>query len=119
VLSTSHLRELTAAATRVFGWDNQHKTPGDTYNTLMITQEQLKQIRMLREGAETPEKDREEISRRLTTPEGQNGLRRMGRELSERAQQTEQPKLPPAPPGPPETYKVTIRGDGGGVKTKP
>jgi len=107
VQSTAQLRELAAAASRVFGWDNT--APQVTHNQLVITVEQLKQIGMLREGAETPEKDREEISRRLTTPEGQNGLRRMGRELQERAQQTEQPKLPPMPSGS-GTYEVKIRG---------
>jgi hypothetical protein len=50
VLSASHLRELAAAATRVFGWDAEGKAgSGDTYNTLVITQEQLAQIRALRD----------------------------------------------------------------------
>jgi len=53
VLSTSHLRELTAAASRVFGWDNA--TQNVTHNQLVITVEQLKQIGMLRSGKETNE----------------------------------------------------------------
>jgi hypothetical protein len=40
VLSTSHLRELSAAASRVFGWDHGQKQ-GDTYNALVISAEQL------------------------------------------------------------------------------
>ena len=55
VLSTSHLRELAAAASRVFGWDGTAKTQGDTYNTLVITQEQLAQIRALRRDTEREE----------------------------------------------------------------
>ena len=50
VLTTSHLRELAAAASRVFGWESGNKgSGGDTYQTLVITQEQLAQIRALRD----------------------------------------------------------------------
>jgi len=49
VLSTSHLRELAAAASRVFEWDAD-KGPSTVHNTLVITAEQLKQIGMLREA---------------------------------------------------------------------
>jgi hypothetical protein len=52
VLSTSHLRELAAAASRVFAWDSD-RGPSTVHNTLVITQEQLKSIGMLREAAET------------------------------------------------------------------
>ena len=47
VLSTSHLRELSAAASRLFGWDHGQKQ-GDTYNALVISAEQLARIRELR-----------------------------------------------------------------------
>jgi hypothetical protein len=50
VLSTSHLRELAAAASRVFGWDSD-RGPSTVHNTLVITPEQLKSIGMLREAA--------------------------------------------------------------------
>jgi hypothetical protein len=63
------------------------------------------------------EEEKGEITKKLTTPEGQEELRRIGTELQERAQNLEQPKLPPTPPGP-ETYEVKIRGDGGGVKAR-
>jgi hypothetical protein len=55
VQSTAQLRELAAAASRVFGWGGSAKTPGDTYNTLVITQEQLAQIRALRRDTEREE----------------------------------------------------------------
>jgi hypothetical protein len=40
VNSASHLRNLAASAARIFGWDSDKKSPGDTYNTLMVTQAQ-------------------------------------------------------------------------------
>jgi len=116
VQSTAQLRELAAAASRVFGWDNT--APQVTHNQLVITVEQLKQIGMLREGAETPEKEADATSCRLATPERQDQLGRAGTVLRERARNIEQPKLPPAPSAP-KIYEVTIRGDGGGVRTKP
>lgn len=90
VLSTSHLRELTSAASRVFGWDNA--APQVTHNQLVITQEQLERIRALRDKT-TPRED-EEASRRLMTPEGQEELRRNTRELLGREQNMEQQTLP-------------------------
>ena len=56
VSSTSHLRDLAASAARIFGRDRDKKPPGDTYNTLVVTTEQLEQIRALREPVayETP-----------------------------------------------------------------
>jgi hypothetical protein len=48
VSNTAHLRDLAQSAARIFGWDSDKKPPGDTYNTLVITQEQLEQIRQLR-----------------------------------------------------------------------
>ena len=61
VSNTSHLRDLAASAVRIFGWDRSDKPQGNTYQTLIVTQEQLEQIRQLREPvayeaqkAETP-----------------------------------------------------------------
>jgi hypothetical protein len=48
VCSTAHLKDLAAAAARVFGWDQRQRS-GDTYNTLVISQEQLAMIRSLRQ----------------------------------------------------------------------
>jgi hypothetical protein len=49
VCTTAHLKDLAAAAARVFGWDQQQRS-GDTYNTLVVTQEQLAMIRSLRQA---------------------------------------------------------------------
>jgi hypothetical protein len=119
VLSTSHLRELAAAASRVFGWDNT--THQVTHNQLVITADQLRQIRMLRETSEQPVESLAEVKERigrLGTIEGQQELRRTASEWLGCAQNVEQPKVSPTPSAP-EIYEVTIRGDGGGVKTKP
>jgi hypothetical protein len=68
VCSTAHLKDLAAAAARVFGWDQQQRS-GDTYNTLVVTQEQLAMIRSLRRASlkpgdigyvSQPDKEREE-----------------------------------------------------------
>jgi HPt (histidine-containing phosphotransfer) domain-containing protein len=68
VCSTAHLKDLAAAAARVFGWDQQQRS-GDTYNTLVVTQEQLAMIRSLRQASlksgdigsvSQPDKEREE-----------------------------------------------------------
>jgi hypothetical protein len=68
VCSTAHLKDLAAAAARVFGWDQQQRS-GDTYNTLVVTQEQLAMIRSLRQQTlkqgdvgyvSLPDKEREE-----------------------------------------------------------
>jgi Putative ATPase subunit of terminase (gpP-like) len=121
VSNTSQFRDLTNSSSRIFGW-HQKAGPQTQYNQVVISQEQLRQIGMLRESAEqekeTPEDVKERIER-LSTPEGQEELRRTASEWLEREQNMEQPKLPETPPGPPETYEVTIRGDGGGVKVKP
>ena len=116
VSNTSQFRDLANSSSRIFGW-NTKAGPKTQFNQVVISQEQLDQIRALRVKM-TPEED-EAISRRLTTPEGQEELQRIGAELQERAQNEEQPQLPPTSPGPPETYEVTIRGDGGGVRVKP
>jgi hypothetical protein len=49
VSSTAHLRDLAQSAARLFGWsEGKDKGPRDIYNTLVVTQEQLEQIRQLR-----------------------------------------------------------------------
>jgi hypothetical protein len=49
ISNTAHLRDLAASAARIFRWDqDKGKGPRDTYNTLVITAEQLEQIRQLR-----------------------------------------------------------------------
>jgi hypothetical protein len=49
VSNTSHLRDLAQSAARIFGWDqDKGKGPRDTYNTLVVTADQLEQIRQLR-----------------------------------------------------------------------
>jgi hypothetical protein len=53
VAATSHLKDLAAAAARVFGWDQQQRS-GDTYNTCVITQEQLAMIRSLHRASLKP-----------------------------------------------------------------
>jgi hypothetical protein len=56
VKSTSHLRDLVAGASRLFGWEAKNQQ-GDTFNTLVITRAQLQEIRdaraqMLREQSD-------------------------------------------------------------------
>ena len=46
VANAAEFQKLAAAASRIFAWD-EGKSTGDTYNTLVITPEQLKQIGML------------------------------------------------------------------------
>jgi hypothetical protein len=68
VCSTAHLKDLAAAAARVFGWDQQQRS-GDTYNTVVLSMEQLAIIRSLRQqtlkqgdvgNVALPDKEREE-----------------------------------------------------------
>ena len=54
VSNTAQLRYLAQSAARVFGWDSD-KPAGSTYNTLVVTTEQLQQIRALREQADAQE----------------------------------------------------------------
>jgi hypothetical protein len=54
VSNTSQLRDLTAAASRLFGWDAL-KGPQVTLNQLCVTMEQLQQIRALREQVDVQE----------------------------------------------------------------
>ena len=49
VSSTSHLRDLAASAARVFGWDQGAKATVNV-NAVVVSPEQLRQIRMLREA---------------------------------------------------------------------
>jgi hypothetical protein len=44
---TQQLQQLSAACSRLFGWDAPQQA-GNTYNTLVISQDQLEQIRQLR-----------------------------------------------------------------------
>jgi hypothetical protein len=78
----------------------------------------LQKIGILRDKA-TPEES-EEASRKLSemTPKEMERFGRNARELLAREPNMEEPKLPPTPSAP-KIYEVTIRGDGGGVKTKP
>ena len=54
VSNTAQLRDLAASAARIFGWGSD-KPAGNTYNTLVVTTEQLQQIRALREQADAQE----------------------------------------------------------------
>ena len=54
VSNTAQLRDLAASAARVFGWDADKK-PGVQLNQLVITTEQLQEIRALREQADAQE----------------------------------------------------------------
>jgi hypothetical protein len=49
VSNTSQLRDLAASAARIFGWDKPLSGPAVQFNQLCITQEQLEQIRQLRD----------------------------------------------------------------------
>jgi hypothetical protein len=51
VSNTAHLRDLAQSAARVFGWDSD-RAPSTVHNTLVITQEQLEQIRQQRGATE-------------------------------------------------------------------
>jgi hypothetical protein len=48
VSNTARLRDLAQSAARVFGWDAEKQQRGDTYQTIVISQEQQEQIRQLR-----------------------------------------------------------------------
>jgi len=111
VSNTSQLRDLANSSSRIFGW-NTKAAPQTQLNQVVITQEQLVQIRALR--ASMTEEEKDEMAKKQATPEGQEELTRRGKELHERAQNMEQPKLPPTPPGS-GTYEVKIKGDGRGV----
>ena len=64
------------------------------------------------------EEEKDEIAKRQATPEGEEELARVGKELQERAQNMEQPKLPDPSPSGPVTFEVKIRGDGGGIQIR-
>jgi hypothetical protein len=114
VSSTSQFRDLANSSSRIFGWGGK-TAPQTQFNQVIISREQLARMRDLCDGM--TEEEKEELERRQATPEGQEELRRIHRELLERAQNMEQSKLPPPPPGS-GTYEVKIRGDGGGVEIK-
>jgi hypothetical protein len=50
VSNTAHLRNLAASAARIFGWDTNK--PAVQLNQMVITREQLQEIRALQEQAE-------------------------------------------------------------------
>jgi LmbE family N-acetylglucosaminyl deacetylase len=114
VASTSQLRDLANSSSRIFGW-NTKNAPQTQFNQVVISQEQLAQIRALR--ANMTQEEHDEIAKRQATSEGQEELKKIGAELQERAQDREEPQLPPTPSAP-AIYEVTIRGDGGGVKVR-
>jgi len=47
VSNTAQLRDLAASAARVFGWDKKDSPQGNTYNTLVISADQLEEMRRL------------------------------------------------------------------------
>ena len=51
--NSNKMRDLTAAAARVFGWDKAPQTNVQV-NTFRITQEQLEEIRALRDAEALP-----------------------------------------------------------------
>lgn len=110
VANTSQFRDLANSSSRIFGW-NTKAGPQSQFNQVVISREQLAQIRALR--ASTTEEEKDEIAKRQATPEGQEELQRIHTELLERGQNMEQPKLPPTPGS--GTYEMKIRGDGRGV----
>jgi hypothetical protein len=114
VSSTAHLRDLANSSSRIFGW-NTRAAPQTQFNQVVISQEQLAQIRALRDSMTEEEKD--EIAKRQSTPEGREELNRIARELQQSARNMQQPKLPPTPSGP-VTYEVKIRGDRRGAEIK-
>jgi hypothetical protein len=117
VANTSQFRDLANSSSRIFGW-NTKAGPQTQSNQVVISQEQLREIGMLRDKV-TPEES-EEVSRKLSemTPEEMEEFGRKARELLACARNMEQPKLPPQSPSGPLTYEVKIRGDGGGVEVR-
>jgi hypothetical protein len=53
-VQTEQFRDLAASAARIFGWDTEKK-PGVQLNQLVITREQLQEIRALQEQADAQE----------------------------------------------------------------
>jgi hypothetical protein len=47
VHNPAQLRDLAASAARVFGWDKKDSPQGNTYNTLVISADQLEEMRRL------------------------------------------------------------------------
>jgi hypothetical protein len=81
VANTSQFRDLANSSSRIFGW-NTKTGPQTHFNQVVISREQLAEIRALR--ASTTEEEKDEIAKRLATREGQEELRRIGTELQER-----------------------------------
>jgi len=83
VSNTSQFRDLANSSSRIFGW-NTKAGPQTHFNQVVISKEQLDQIRALRDSMTEEEKD--EIAKRQATPEEQAELTRIGKDLQERAQ---------------------------------
>jgi hypothetical protein len=115
VSNTSQFRDLANSSSRIFGW-NTKVGPQTQFNQVVISQEQLKQIGMLRDS--TSPEEQEELSKKVLamTPEEWEKFRKKTSEFLARGQSVEPQALPlPTPPGP-VTYEVKIKGDGTGVK---
>lgn len=78
VSNTSQFRDLTTSSSRIFGW-NTKAGPPTQFNQVVINQEQLEEIRALR--ASMTEEEQDQLAKRHATPEGQEELQRIGREL--------------------------------------
>jgi hypothetical protein len=68
VANTSQFRDLSNSSSRIFGW-NTKTGPQTHFNQVVITKEQLDQIRALR--ASMTDEEENEIAKKLATPEGQ------------------------------------------------
>jgi hypothetical protein len=90
VSNTSQFRDLANSSRRIFGWNS--KASLQIFNQVVISPEQLDQIRALK--AEMTSEEEESISRRLNTSEGREKLNRLDRELREPAQNMEPQRFP-------------------------
>lgn len=113
VSNTSQFRDLTNSSSRIFGW-NQKAGPQTQFNQVVISQEQLERMRQLCD--EMTREEKEEADRMVNTPEGQEELRKINRELVARARNMEPETLPLPVPSSPVTCEVKIKGDGTGVE---
>jgi hypothetical protein len=89
VSKTSQFRDLATSSSRIFGWDKK-VGPQTQFNQVVISQEQLREIGMLRDKM-TPEES-EEVSRKLSemTPKEMEEFGRKARELLARARNMEE-----------------------------
>jgi hypothetical protein len=97
VRNPAQLRDLAVSATKVFGWDKKG-SPHTQFNQLVISAEQVEQIRAAADGM-TPEES-EEVSRKVLemTPQEKEEFRRRARELLGGQRNMEDQTLP-APSG--------------------